>query len=113
MGPTASTTPPSETHHPPPHKTSKSLILAIWVLALSLLTIAACTIYIAVLSQSFLDTSEKHLAAIGNNTRAIFAALADDDLDTKGFRYGTSGSQEHLSLRSNLGRLRQHLDAEL
>ncbi|KAL2783071.1 hypothetical protein BJX66DRAFT_345268 [Aspergillus keveii] len=111
MGPT--TSPASEAHHPPPHKTPKSLIIAIWLLALSLLTIAACTIYIAVLSQSFLDTSEKHLTAIGNNTRAIFAALADDSLDTKGFRYGTWGSQDHLSLRSNLGRLRQHLDAEL
>ncbi|KAL4937340.1 hypothetical protein BDV06DRAFT_227061 [Aspergillus oleicola] len=111
MGPT--TSPASETHHVPPHKTSKSLIFATWLVALSLLTITACTIYLAVLSQSFLDTSEKHLAAIGNNTRAIFAALADDDLEYRGFRYGTSLSQDHLSLRSNLGRLRQHLDAEL
>ncbi|KAL2847194.1 hypothetical protein BJY01DRAFT_246967 [Aspergillus pseudoustus] len=106
---------PNESSELPPHtpqaaaRTSKSLLFAIWIVALSLLTMAACTIYIAVLSQSLVDTSEKHLAAIGNNTRAIFAALADDSLQYRGLNYGTSGSRNFMSLRSNLDLLRSDL----
>ncbi|KAL4868860.1 hypothetical protein BDV12DRAFT_196840 [Aspergillus spectabilis] len=96
----STTNPPTEPTPGRSRPVPKALTFAVWIASLALLAMAACTIYLAVLTREFIDTANTRLVALNNNTEAIYAALADENL--RGFGSYRFASNGHMSVRSAL-----------
>ncbi|KAL4878744.1 hypothetical protein BJY04DRAFT_220811 [Aspergillus karnatakaensis] len=102
--PTTATAIP-ETTAPHSIRLPKSLTFAIWLLALSSLAIAACTIAFLVQAKDFIDATDMRLNALNNNTLGIYAALAGDETVLRGFtgyRVGLVDTRDSTSIRRAL-----------